>query len=243
MNKNEEYQRLEDYLMGRLDPDAHRRMEKVLKENSQLAGEAEQLHILLQGISMSGRLDLKSRLKGIEKSFEAKGKNKTISWWTYGIAASLIMLLAGSILFLFYNSGPDINAWYEPYPVLDQAIFRSGKDTNNDFQDALQKYETGEYIMAAEALQKLKVEADKIEIVQFYLASALQAGHKAEKAMPIYKEIADNGKIFRHQAQWYLSLCYIQMGKPGEAKHELQKLSAGNSSYARKAADLLDSLP
>ncbi|MCC5930411.1 MAG: hypothetical protein JJU28_14280 [Cyclobacteriaceae bacterium] len=243
MKENEEYQRLEDYLMGRLDTEEHRQMEEMLQEDQRLAREAEQLQVLFQGISMSGRRELKSRLQSIEKTCEKKDVVKIISWRTYGIAATIVLLLAGGLLFLFYNNEPDLNVWYQPYPVLDQAIMRSGANEPDALQDALQMYETGNYLMAAESLQKLQVDEEKKEIVQFYLASAWQAGHEAEKALPLYKEITENGKIFRHQAQWYLSLCYIQLGKTGEAENELKKLSSGTSSYASKAAELLESLP
>lgn len=243
MKENEEYQRLEDYLMGRLDQSAHQEMEEILGKDKGLKEEAEQLRMIMQGISRSGRGELKNRLQELEKSFEENNNTRSISWWSYGIAASVVLLLAGSILFFLADSGQDLNTWYEPYPVLDQSIMRSGDQPLDDLQDALQLYETGKYISAAESLQKLQVEEEMEEYVRFYLASSWQAGLKTEKAIPIYREIAENGKIFSIQAQWYLSLCYIQLGKTEEAKQTLQELSSGSSSYAKKANDLLESLP
>jgi TolA-binding protein len=110
-------------------------------------------------------------------------------------------------------------------------------------QEAIHLYEAGVYEEAFQKAEKFLKKFPKDEEGLFYSGvSALSLKKEKVAAERLEDCLATGAQQWKEEASWYLSLCYVKLGKPQDAKPLLQFLARGTSIHAGEAKKMLESI-
>ncbi len=233
---------VEDYLMGNLEGTVKSDFEKLLTEDEELQEYMEEFKLIFEGARFSGRKDLFNQLKEIEKNREDK-PTKVVKFRSlyYGIAASILLLISTYFAFNYISQDPPsvvAESYFEPYPALYGAATRSSETEYTQLELGMQLYEVARYEESIEILESV-VDPEKQEMINFYLGNAYLAIDDYSKSETIFKELINTGKIFSHDAKWYLAITYLKENETDKAISLLKDLTSYENDYAKKAKKML----
>src|SRR5690606_20456441 len=134
---------------------------------------------------------------------------------------------------------------FEPY--LPLGVPRSDSDFTTEEEKAFNLYNNGNYEAAISLFEDVLTQQDKTEILFFlgnaYLASKPPKPKQAISALQKFLEedrlLNSQANLYLSQAKWYLSLAYLKNNQLDEAKRLLYELKQSESSYSKKANNLL----
>ncbi len=159
----------------------------------------------------------------------------------YRAAAVVVLGVTISILILrpFGKISPDeIYAHYfRPFHKTDRVVELARAD--NDLLFAIQVYEAGDFERAVALFEMLADSSGMKAWPWFYAGSTYMSLNRPEKAIDLLKKAMEEGdrEVDAH-ARWQLSLCYIRIGEPSEARKYLETLK-GDPDYRRAAGKIL----
>jgi len=223
------------YLDNELDDTTKAELEKRLANESALNEQLLRLQLSRQAVQLYG---LKQRVKEIGSSFQKSetqaapirtAKVRNIGRWSFGVAAVLLLLVAGVGLYEYSSlSNNKLYAQvYQPYEVRPsrgsgsvdkvEAAYKA-KDyqgTINNFQSKLE-HSTGDYFYVGEAYLELNdtehaitnlenaVSSSQIshqytDESEFYLALAYLKSNNLTKAQPLFEKIHSNQNHLFHK--------------------------------------------
>ena len=254
MNPEDQQDRIDDYLSGRL-ADAES-FERELAANPQLQSDMEATRMALDAIHLSETDRLKDRLRGLEAGLQtgqapaqAKvvsiNRNRNRSWMGYAAAASVLLLVAA--FFVLRPGTPDNAALamanFEPYANLAMPITKGGS-SQADRAAAYIAYERGDFPAAETAFRAYDSAPAEEAADRFYLAQTLLAQEKFSEASPIFTELAANRDFqLRQESEYYGALSQLGLGERDRARIALERISAdANHEMYTEAVRLLDEL-
>lgn len=239
MKTEEKEERIENYILGKLDEKEMREVDEELLENPTLQIMFKEKEVLIRGIRKGFALDMKKMLQDEESIIRKKKRTRKIRYSSLAAIAATVLLFVASFLF-FNNREPDFQKlyadFYAPYPNVENPISR---DKEIEYT-AFNYYENGNYAQALEGFMEMQEMNPDNTAVIFYTGLtqlALMDNREAIKSFDLVSKIKD--ERFERPALWYTALAYISLESRGEARDILIQLESGDDKYAKNARRLL----
>lgn len=183
---------------------------------------------------------------------QVKVRRIGIQWWA--AAASIALLIAASIWYLSPSKPAtydNIAAQYfqaenervkDIYAELSADGFAVDKVRNSSLKAALEAYQSKNYTLAKELLEKHLMQYSDDVNAQFYVAMTYVSLNEKEKAIPVLEKIHISTSTWINAAQWHLALIYWNIPE----KHDIAVAYLTNiaenkgSVYQAKAIEILN---
>lgn len=204
-------------------------------------------HEVEEAVTETNVMALREQLHEIhQKQFEQRN---ILSWqmlknnYRY-VAASVVILIAASILFLKqHQQNPDTiyKQYYESYSA---SSFRSGVvETDQILEQAILKYKQEDYHKAISLFEQILEERKKDPAINLYSGISYMEIEKYANASNSFQTIINLEKtLFEEQARWYLALCCLKTEKLDKAEQLLDELIQNDSYYREDAEAILKKL-
>lgn len=254
MTTEEKYERIEQYLSGKLDGEALVDFEQQLKNDVDLQNELNLHREIEENLKGEKIHQLRDVLKSVDQQWQAPQtesqptKVQPINRLKYirGIglmAASFLLLLFAYQTYFSAEqaSKPNLfSANFEPYKMILSERSELDDSTNVVVLNrAITAYRNQGYASAATTFQSLQNQYPKIVAYHFYKGLSLLANEETTAAIEAFEQILKTPKhFFTEQSEWYLALAYLQKGEESIAKTQLQKIKKGAFQYKRAQAIL-----
>ena len=246
MNTEDQHERIEDYLLGRLaDPVA---FERELNQYPELRQEMEATRLALDAITAGEDHALKNRLRKLDAKTQTTAKIVPIDrkrrrrWVRYAAAAAVVCLLAGYFL-LRPAPGEELSyalSQVEPYDNIAYTITKGAGD-GDARAAAYTAYEAGDYPAAEAAFNRIDSDEAADE---FYRAQSQLAQGKYAAAQPTLDRLAAlNDFQLAPEAGFYAAVANLGLGQTAEATATLEQIAAdAQHPLQAEARDLLERL-
>jgi tetratricopeptide (TPR) repeat protein len=232
----EEWERLEQYLLGEMPPGEREAFDEKLSNDPELQAQLSAVRRLLQGVAEAVLHNkLQAFHEGIPENIPRIGRRSS-PLRTWLIAASILVVAGAAGWFLLVGSSRHdklFAAYFKPDPGLITAM--SATD-NYAFEKAMIDYKKGDYAAAIEAWDSLQKKAPANDTLRYFLGVAHLANKRPAEAIPYLEKAAATPGFFRADARWYLALALLKEGKKESALQQLE-----GAEHPRKA-ELLQAL-
>ena len=243
MKKTRNTELIEKYLSHEMTAEELTGFEKLLQQDTELAGELTLHTELLEAINDTGKIKLRNSLDQIHhKSTNIwllpalRTKFRTIA------AIIILVLLAGGVLITNYlTRGVSVTTIYSHYFNPEDALIavRSVNDKVAFVEEGMRLYQQRDYTGAIAAFSREPANL----LGKLYSGFSCMQLERYEEAEHYFNEILEhNDNLLLDQAEWNLGLCYLISGDREKALNMFAKISAGNTVYQKKALELLTKL-
>jgi hypothetical protein len=253
---------IDKYIKGTLSGEDLKNFEKELLSDHQLAEEVKLQHEIDEALKEKDVMELHAQLNGIfenikeeitnkeaaPKAAEIKTKPKYIfnMKWQYAAAAGLAALVGVSGIF-YVTMRPAQNdrlyaQYFKPYDA--PSIVRSGSaPTEDNYQQAMNEYNSGNYKQAFDMLDKLSADDHKDMSVLFFKGISAMELNKLEDALALFEKIISNkSSLYTESAEWYQALCLLKKNNKTDAIVLFGKIASSNSYYKNEAKKILEKI-
>jgi tetratricopeptide (TPR) repeat protein len=234
----EEWERMESYVLNTMPPDERVVFEKQLSGDDGLQAKLAEVRLLMLGVS---EVVLQEKLATFHRELQEtapvrsiRHMSSTLKIWL--AAAAVIVVMAMAAWFIFYGKNKDEKiyaAYFKPDPGLITAM--SATD-NYAFEEAMIHYKRGDYpaaIRAWDSLQKVRPGDDTLT---YFLGIARLANGEAAAAQGYLEKVSRNNRsLFREDAFWYLGLALLKQGNSQAAIRSIEQ-----STHAEREALLAE---
>lgn len=240
---NKKYEQFEDYLNGTLSKEEQKKVEDLLQEDKDFAGDLENFKLLIDGIKYSGRNNLREKVLEWDEEIadieeRDSGKVRKLKWYYLAASIAFFLIVSSVIIFTMETGNDELYAeYYSPYDYISKA-------TRGDETDDIQIshwYDQAQYEKTITAISDISADNQTPEM-KLALGNCYMQLSKYEEAIRIIKEVSDENLGNKIAADWYLSLCYLANEQPELAVAILKNISEIRSSYAARAQNLLNDL-
>jgi len=237
---------IDRYLLNLLSPEEKIAFEAQLKKDKTLSQEVNEHRELLDDIEGIGRLELKSKLKGIHKELKLDNDkpNSKIRTLFYRVAVAAVSLGVLSVGWWHIQQTPSNAELYsqnfEPFEL--SLIQRSESESVIRSIESL--YIDGKYAQAIPLFQNaLKNSTNKSSQMLLGLGISYLETDQPKKAIEQFETIITNKDFnFEDEAEWYLSLTYLKIEDTINAKLHLDNLASDSKRDHHESAQKLLSL-
>ncbi len=171
----------------------------------------------------------------------------------YAVAAAILLLIAAGSWWLSHQPATDYETLYAeaftPYANELGSRTMGGEDSPASLDEKLAAaslaYDRRNYAAAATAFADYLAAAPAAapKSAQLYYGISLLGANKAEEAIPVFEELANNNASYRDTARWYQALALIRSQQPDAARQILTTISSSSSSpFAQRANTLLKAM-
>jgi tetratricopeptide (TPR) repeat protein len=211
----EEFERIESYLLKSMGEEEKVVFEKELLENKELSDKFQIIESILGGIEEAV---FKENLEVFHQELQENTKNnvkevKIFPWKPLSIAASFLLLMGlFTWLFLFR---PDANeqlfmAHYQPDPGLVTAM---GNSMEYEFDRGMVDFKLGDYAAAIQRWEKLIQEKPGNDTLNYFLGAAHLGLRNTDSSEFYFEKVLSVGSSrFIEDAFWYLALTNVLKG-------------------------------
>jgi len=243
MNKSNWIEKIDDYLLGRLNDTETAEFEKELESDEAFRNEFLQQQKAVELIRIAS---LKQKLSQIHERREVLAPvRKLPAIYKWAVAAALV--LAVSVIGVRYYLGTNNFSQelyadiYRPDVGLPSLM---GANDQYDLDDAMIDYKLGDYRKALQKFTKLQVANVSPDTVQLYLGLAYLGDKDPARMLEVYKDWQPASVQIRNKKDWYTALGYLLQGKT-EAFSRAAKAIADDPShlYASEAREALAKIP
>lgn len=242
MNKEQQHERIEQYLAGSLSEKERKAFDQELQEDAALAKELELHRSAHRFLGDTDKMALKQKLEIAYQQMPLDEKQTAaFKWWRYGVAAAIIGLIAVSSLWIFVAnpSGEALFAeHFQPYPAYAQER-QADSDQETPLEHAFKVYEAKEYKDALPLFEQART-AENQFVIDFYLGVCHLSLESPQRARPYLNQVVEHGNNFyTEQATWYLALSFVLEDRQEEAIALLKKVESDGLHPKRKEAKKL----
>lgn len=212
------FERIERFLLGRMDEGEQAQFESDLKQDEQLRNEVELQRKLFAAVE-SGSVNLD----------EIPQSRPTLRWYSrmsrYGwhaVAASVV--LAVGIWHFGFRQSPE-ERLFATYFVAPKGLVTPMSATGDyAFHDAMVDYKQGDYRQAIAKWDPLLAQAPKNDTLNFFVGVAYLAQGDANRSTPYLQQAASHAEsVFIDEAWFYLGMAQLKQGNTAQAKASLGK--------------------
>jgi len=166
---------------------------------------------------------------------------KKVSIWLAGSAMAI--LIAVSSLLLIGSIPPDYLKLYgEYYSPRDVDVQRSNNTDQDDiYAQAMKSYKAKNYFMAYHFFYLLPESEASNESLLCRGITSMELGNYLE-AIEIFNSLEDKDLIFKHEAMWYKSLCFLATGNEKATYYALEEIVNNNGYHKTNALSLMRKL-
>lgn len=241
---------IDRYLRGKMSPAERVEFEAKIEQEESLAAEVDSLRPAYQLMQAAGQISLKEQLSALEQEITAEESveasrslfRSPVAW---AVAAALLVLAL--TIGWWWQQGPadptELYAeYFEPYEA--PINLRAG-GTQDHWQQAVQAYETGDFVTAAEQFALSDTtEEHPVFLLDLYqgLSWLNQAPPQTAKAVPLLERVLKTPNLYQEVARWYLALAALQQGEAEGGKQWLNQIESDRYKSAERAR-LLSQLP
>ena len=204
-----------NYLEGKLSPEDHRLVERLIQENPEYLTELE-------------------AFKKINPTPKSKGKQ--VKSWAISFAIALSIVAAGIFIFYRFGASPGEMLYQTHYEDFPKEYALKGPE-NPLFIQGIEAYHAKNYPQAVENFERLFIQTESDEI-KFYLGISQLANGRPEKGIPVLSMIFPSSPLYPN-ASYYQGLGYLKLNKLAEAKKYLEISVAQKSIFADKAQEIV----
>jgi len=249
MDKRElDFDLIDQYREGTLSDKQRNEIEQQLKEDPEFAVEFNRHILIVDGIKISGRKALKQKLDTWDRELGEmdtepdRHKIKPAFRWYNMAAVIAFFILAGIVINAILPSTNEriVADFYQPYEYISQTTLGEKID-ENAIEEIFDFYDQKEYTKTIQLLNALDVSKQTV-LSDFILANSYQAIGEFSDAILLFEKIGKGKTIYSSGAKWYLSLCYLSNQNKEMAITILTELAESQSSYAKKATEVLEEL-
>ncbi|NOX86531.1 MAG: tetratricopeptide repeat protein [Chlorobi bacterium] len=229
-----EFERIERYLTGRMDNKEKLDFEASLKTDPLLSKQTEEVRALLHAIEEK---KLREKLDDFHEELTA-GERRVMSvrpFQKYIIAASVALLIGLGIWLLSVRKTPDeklFSQYFKPDPGL---ITPMSTTSDYEFYRGMVDYKQGKYKPAINRWNRLIEKKPDNDTLNFYLGVSYLAGGNSKKATDfLSKAVKYPNSILINEAWYYLGLAYLKEGNSREAIRSFRKSDLEESKLILK---------
>jgi len=245
---------IEQYIDGELQGELLDEFIAELNENTDLMAEVTLRRNVNEAIGEKDIFTLRDKLKSARESSENTeiksivpdtSINLFINWKRVVAIAILLLGITGMYNISFNSLDKTYHSVYtSPKSSVERSVSvapATGEMTleeQSSFSEANTYYLNGEYKKAAIEFAKLAHSKNKKDgfVYQFYLGASLQNSDQFKEAIPEYNQVIKQGdNYFIEEAEWYKSLCYLELGDKKMAKQNLEAIIDRNGFYKKDA--------
>lgn len=258
------FEKIEDYLAGRLDEKELESFEKLLLTDLKLKEEVQLHSNLSKALKEKKVLDFRKKMIRVERIFDERTKNvkqKPYLSYYWKIAASIVIIIGLSTFLWQINQTEDLySTYYIPYPI--DGIDRGDED--NLYNELAQKYNQGNYREALPRIKKLmKIPFDNVQQqtdsvtneqsrrldvifserdkLRLYLGNCYLNLNQTNDAITQFKNINPRS-IYYQDGLWYTALAFLKLEQEKEAIFYLEEVINNKGSHEENASNLLKKL-
>ena len=223
----ENFDKIERYLLNRMDPDERVAFESEMTQNQELRNEVEEMRSFILSVEYAG---LKESLQNYsidtdveDNRSDSQNSAKVVSLFSrriVAIAASIVVIIvAGTMIYnSVYKSSSSLDQIFYPDPGLPTVM---SETSEYNFYDAMVDYKMGKYDLALEKWNNhTGVETDTLA---YYKAMAHLNLENWQEAEGLLQSIPAES-AFSQKAKWYLVYSAVQQGDTSEARSLLLQL-------------------
>jgi TolA-binding protein len=232
----DESKRIDDYLSGRLSPEARQAFEEELNRDPELqkqVGLQRDMVFLLS--HQKDRTELKGRLEKTGANFfgeeEPARPRARIRWIGWAAAAAAVLLFVLWSVFV----QPDLYQQYAEFPPL--ALSEKSTATTN-WAATEQAFNSGDYAEAALQLEIYLEAFPDDQQARLYLGIAQMETGDLEAARQSFAEVSAVAPALSDYAEWYRALSYLKGNAPEDARPALEGIAEGSPFYEEAQAIL-----
>lgn len=239
MEKEQLYQKIEDYIQDKLDKDQKASFESEMNADEELRKMLKLHQIIHEDLSQDVNA-LRVKLKEIDlgtKIIDKKETKKRSPLRILGPLTAIAAALLIGIIFLPDLLNPSLSSsqaydkYYQPYPMALNQRSDNGNVENNLLNEAIAAYSNGRYEEASKLFGQL-FDQNGDTTYKIYQAHALLANNEATMAIDVYDEVLNsNDSRFHQQASWYKGLALLSSGNTVSAKEVFQNFSPDHYKY------------
>jgi tetratricopeptide (TPR) repeat protein len=233
------FEYIEQYLDGRLSPEARAAFEQEIAKNPDLAREVEAVKDTYKAAEVLAQMETR---KQVGKLFaETQTSRRTAPGWILGIAAGFSILLAGAYLFAYlgYSDQTLAQKAFTPYP---DRITTMGDATADFYKEGMQAYNEERYEDAISAFRLIPDTVVNYNAIELYLGISLLQNGQLEESEAQLSMVEEQNNAYSEAARWYLALSRIQQGKTETARPLLEAIVKSESYQYKQARQLLRQL-
>ncbi len=249
MSKKEDpyWDKIDDYLDGNLDQQAHEDFRQRLAAENELAKDTLFQQEMRQGIAYGSQQDLRSRLQVIhEETVGDNGQEARMvpigrQLWLRWSAAAALLIGALSILFWIQQKPSTEQLFAANYEVYQLDATSRGPAADDPNSSALKAYQEQDYPSAIRQFGNILQNEPENPTLQLALAISYWENDQPQQAQSAIKTLF-NHPILKDQAYWYAALFALAEDKTEVAIEYLEQIPTDSGQLHAKAAKLLKAL-
>jgi hypothetical protein len=233
--------RIEAYLDGSLRKEDQDELESLARKDKELSDLILLHREVNESIRDTNLHFLRSKLKKISTE-----RRVLLFRRHFRIVASLICLLAlgTTIKVVFFHSSSSVALFQKYYVRYEPDVtYRTSGKSNSDLEKALLFYESRNYTLCAQLLDRIILNEKRNYIALFYRGLTSLELKSSEEAISTLLAIPQNWlSPYAEHRDWYLALSLIKAGREKEALPILKQLASNNTLYSVKSRAILHKL-
>ena len=240
---NLDFDQVKRYLSGEMNEEEKKRFEDIINNDPELARQVDLDRVLLEGVQLHYRGQLKDKLKGLDRHGLQTASPSFPIFRALAIAAGVALNMV--VGFLVFDSKPDsqelYTTYFKPYYNVVNNIERGETVVGED--DPYRLYESGEYQRANELFEKLlPTESGNNQLIFYNGLSYLNSGFTSKAIDNLSQVAGKEDFLLSGTAYWYLGLAYLKENRIEEAIEAFTFLAEKENGYAARANEILDRL-
>lgn len=240
---NLDFDQVKRYLNGEMDDKEKGQFEDRINNDPELAQQVNLDQVLLEGIQLHYRGELKEKLRALDQDNFQVGRQAFPLYRALAIAAGIVLVLV--VGFLAFENKPDGPALYATYfkPYYNVVSDLERGETASGSVDPYQLYESGQYQQANQSFEELLLaDPENNQLIFYNGLSYLNAGLTAKAIDNLSKVAGEKDFLLSGTALWYLGLAYLKEGRIDEAVKTFTSLEEIDNGYAARAGEVLKEL-
>lgn len=246
MGRDDNHNRIEDYLDGLLDEKDRAVLENSFVGDNQLMEDLKLSEYAREVTQLAGRQHLKSQFNDFEEELVSKQrKARVVGMRWLAIAASFLVLVSAGFWFLNREATSPAELFAANFEVYRPPVNIRGGDENAQviWEQAKAAYANGDFEKAAKGFEEaIEKNAQVAYLSQFYLGISLLANHSSDsqKAIAAFDEVLNLDNDYREQAMWYKGLALLNLNDVESAKSIFKEIVDNQWFNYKKARAILE---
>ncbi len=238
----ENYDKLEQYILGELSADERIFFEKELSTNKSLAEELATHRKNEIVIKAAARHQLRKAVGSAYEGTAMRQHRRITMMRRLAVAAGFALFVTAG--FWWLNNGPGKNspdqlfAQYFEMPTAP-AVRNGDLVIPQNWRQALDFYVKQDFQSAIPILQEFSNDEnfEQKEIAKLLLGASLLSSGNAQAAIPVFEKISRSSSFYA-DAEWYRALALFKSGKRMEAKAAFEAIAGEKRHFKNKEAIL-----
>ncbi len=236
--ESRDQERIDAYLMGKLDEKARQAFEEEINESPELAEAVAQHSRFVHGVEELHFRELLEELHQEGVGQEKNGIKRRKRWPIWSIAAVLLLLLG---VFWIFQPNPTSEFSIQLDPGLPTTL---GGTNALAFGEGMNAYKQDDYVSARAYWTPLWEAHPQNDTLLFYLAQVDLGEERFQASLEKLEQLIKNEESgFLEKARWYVALSHLKLGQIEAAKALLQDISTRQHPKSKEAQELLKTIP